>query len=1102
MVLSEEYIFDKLLKNYFQNHNIADIQINSYNQFIEKDLQKIIEEEPKLEINLPTGVVYKVFFQKIVLDKPHTIEENRTVSYITPQEARSRNLTYWGNICVDIKEEFSKNDKVIEINLYKKIIIAKIPIMIHSKKCNLWTKTPRELIKLGECSWDHGGYFIIKGKERVLVAQERAAHNTVYIHVDKKSSKYKYVAEIRSMSEYTGHSVLVKIHISYNGKKIIFSLPYVNQPIPAGIVFKALGFQDEQIINLISPVDPEMHKLIKFLLRDSYFIQTQEEALRYIGKYSLYVITADKKEKYAYQLLSNELLPHLGILISAKERGIFLGRMINKLYKTFLNRRPVDDRDNVSNKRVETSGTLLRELFRTLYKRFIRSLIPYLQKRPDIMLGISRLNSITQGIRHSMSTGTWGVPKNAYTRPGVSQVLSRISFGGFLSHLRRIVIPIGKEGKNMKIRQLHPSQIGFICPCETPEGHMSGIVKNFSLLTKVTTNIPTVHIRAYIENIDEIICINNVCLTDTDCFTVRLNGIILGITKSFEKCLSSLKLIRDLKIIPESVSISFDKIDKEINLFSDDGRLQRVLIPVIDNKSVLSDKDSSNWDELIDKKKIIYRDSYELENSVIAMYEKELISKTAFDFLEIHPSLMLGVMGSMIPYPDHTQSPRNTYQAAMGKQAMGIYSLANNIRSDTVVHELQYPQQPLVRTHASEYMGFDAMPSGINAVVAVMCGAYNQEDSIIMNQSSIERGLFKSWTYRTVTVEEKKMGCGFENIQTPPLNLQLTSRNYQKLDVDGIIKVGSYVKKNDTLVGRIYSRKIKGSNNDEILNTSIYAKKNEVGIIDRIFTSITPDGYKLIKIKIRMLRIPEIGDKFATRAAQKGTIGITYRQEDMPFTKDGITPDIIINSHAFPSRMTINQLIEGIGAKSVVLNPQSKKPRKYCTPFSSYSTNVIEKICNELENIGYERHGNEKMFCGATGEVIDAEIFITPIYYQRLKHLVVEKIHARDHGSMQLLTRQPLEGRSRDGGLRFGEMERDCMISHGCSDLLMDRLYRMSDPYSVPICPKCKQISNSHTECTFCNGDKIIQTNIPYSCKLLTQELNALLIKCQITPSD
>ena len=921
MSISEDKVFS-ILRNYFSDEGFVHMQKQSYEDLINGYLQKIINEDPEIIVTPKKGQKFIAKFKEVNIDKPYIIEEDRTIKYITPNEARLRDIYYDATLCINIETFLIEDGTIIESNIYNKHSICRLPIMIGTSKCNLFNKSKEEKIKAGECMYDEGGYFIIRGKERAIVAQERINYNIIYVFPQKSNGKFKHVAEIRSMSEETGHSILLQAKISNNNKNVFLSLPYIQHEIPAGIVFKALGFLDcEEIKNIISSSCPEMDKIIENIIRDSYSIDSKEKALEYIGQHAMHVIPKDKKATYAEQILDNELLPHLGVLSSSKERAFFLGFMINKLLKTALGLRPTDDRDNISNKRVETTGILIGDIFRSLYKRWLRSLTPYLIKRPDIMVAISRNNTITNGLRHCFATGNWGVNKNTYVRTGVSQILSRLTFGAALSHLRRIIIPIGKEGKNTKIRQLHSTQIGYICPSETPEGHSSGIVKNFALLAKVSSKINTAEIKQLIERICQMEKIEDIDLEEdmSGNYKILINGIWVGITKNLKvlKCLQKYKI---QKIIPNEVSISYDKDDKEILIFSDEGRLLRPLFTVNNNKLNISENDEVNWKQLKKNNKIVYIDSYEAESSVIAMFPKDLKQKIQYDYCEIHPSMILGVCASIIPFPDHTQSPRNTYQAAMGKQALGIYATSNEVRADTVVHLLQYPQKPLVYTEPSDYMGFNDLPSGINAIVAIACyTGFNQEDSIIINKSAIDRGLFRSFLFRTISVNEKKRGNnGFEGICLPKLDIQHKSFNYHHLDENGIVKVGSKLKLGDVIIGKVIT-KVNKNREEEKIDCSVIIKGGDEGIVDKVFMTKTPDGYQLIKVKIRSLRIPEVGDKFASREAQKGTCGMIYRQEDMPFTGCGISPDIIINPHCIPSRMTINQLLECIGAKSGVI---------------------------------------------------------------------------------------------------------------------------------------------------------------------------------------
>ena len=1108
-MVSESFAF-RIMEEYYKKDGVVKLQLDSYNHFIAYGLQSIIDEEPEIIIDISKTIQYRIQFGDVVVDKPYLIESDRTINNITPAGSRLRDLSYDAPVCVNIVEETIENGTVIEKKEHIKVPIARVPIMLRSQKCILHNKSDDRYVSMGECTRDPGGYFIIKGKERVLITQERANYNTVFVFRQKPQSKYDHIAEIRSMSEETGHSIMIQAKILPNGRSVSFSLPYITQEVPAAVVIKALGITDHDAIVKIFDQGSVPKDIINDILQEGYGINTQSQALEYIGKNAMHVIAKDKRETYAKQMLENELFPHMGTITPIMTKALFLGYMVNKLVATHLGIRPDDDRDHVSTKRLEPSGTLIHDIFRSLYKRNNILIKQYLQKRQDILSALSRTNQITNGLRHCFATGNWGVSKQTYVRTGVSQVLARLTFGATISHLRRLVIPVGKEGKNTKIRQLHSSQWGYICPSETPEGQSSGIVKNLGNFTTISVRTPTLLLRNIIENIKDIILVSSINsiddftefdLRDKSTFKIMLNGIWIGITNKSDNVYRALVSKRVSGLIPSSVSISTNQVDRELAIYGDEGRMLRPVFKV--NKSgrlLVNEADGLSWYDLIKKQHIRYIDTYEADNKTIATFPRDLTDKRycyQFDYCEIHPSCILGTMAGMIPFPDHTQSPRNCYQAAMGKQALGIYSYANELRADTIVHQLVCPQKPITRTHASACLGFSEMVSGITAIVAVACySGFNQEDSILLNKAAVDRGLFRSFAFKTIVAEEKKRSANsYENIAIPPVDIRSKSYNYQKLDSSGIIYEGKKVSAGDVVIGKVITKSTKTSGEQRIDN-SIVIKQGEEGVIDKVFITYTPDGYRLVKIKIRNLRIPEIGDKFASRHAQKGTCGMILKTEDMPFTEDGTVPDIIINPHAFPSRMTINYFLEALGSKSAI----HKGIERDCTAFSESSTNIINTLYKELGDLGYTSNGYETMSSGYTGEQLSAKIFVGPVYYQRLKHLVGDKIHARDYGNVQSLTRQPLEGRSRDGGLRFGEMERDCMISHGVSGFLKERLFDMSDAFAVNLCESCGQITTSTKECHCCQHDVVKPTSIPYACKLLFQELSSMGIKIALKP--
>lgn len=1101
-MLSENYRWN-LINEYVKKKTLISHQIDTFDEFINNGISRVIEES---DINVKTkDFSGRYSFSEVYIPNPSIIKEDRSTRVMFPNEARQSDLTYSSPLFVNIKEEIVNDAGETETQIFKRVIIGNIPIMLRSSKCNLTAHSDSERILLGECEKDNGGYFIIKGKERVLIGQLRNVYNQPIVLRQKPNDKFKYVCEVRSMSEETGHSVLIQVKIGQDERQMVFSLPYIKEGINVGIVFKALGFiTDEEIRSVIGYVgnDEKILKYLKYIFRDSYFIKTQDQALEYISQYTIHIVKEDKKLDYTKQVVENELLPHMGIFATLKEKTVFLGHMVNKLLRTCAEIRSEDDRDNYTNKRVEMAGVLCSDLFRTLFKRFVKSIELQLEKKkqlPDILSIISRCNSITTGLRSAFATGSWGISKNNYIRTGVSQVLSRLTFGATLSHLRRIIIPIGREGKNSKIRQIHSSQIMYICPTETPEGQSIGIVMNLAFTTSVTRRISTVLVKDIIENCENLIYINDYN-GDFNVPKVFLNGILMGVTENALGLINELKEFRLNGLLDKEISFTFDKYENEIKIFCDEGRFIRPLLTVNEKNEInMSEKDAIDWDEMVSQQKIQYIDNSEIQGSVVAMTEKDM-SDYKVDFCEINPAVMLGVMASTIPFPDHNQSPRNIYQSSMGKQAIGIHALSHQIRTDTITHVLNYPQRPLVSTVPSQIMGFNDMPSGINAIVAVITHTgFNQEDSVIMNKSSIERGLFVVTSYRTLVEEEKKQGTyNFETICMPPVDKRKRNSNYSFLNENGIVhtRLGNgnvYVSKGDVIIGKILTKSNKNGE-DEIFDCSYVIKSGEEGFVDRVIETVTPNGYKMIKVTIRNQKIPEAGDKCASRSAQKGTIGLVMPQEDMPFTQDGITPDILINSLCLPSRMTVSQLLETVLGKACCMEGTYGD----ATAFSSNSENIADHICDRLEKNGFERTGWEVLYNGMSGLPIKAKIFIGPVFYQRLKHMVSDKIHSRSHGQVTTLTRQPLEGRSREGGLRFGEMERDAMIGHGASRFLKERLFDKSDVYQIYVCDGCGNIATSQKYCKACDSDQISKCNLPYASKLLFQELMAMSIKVSL----
>jgi DNA-directed RNA polymerase II subunit RPB2 len=1139
----------KLIKNRLDAKSLVAHQIDSFNDFLLNGIRDVIDSDNCIQV---THDNYRYFlkFSNVWLGNPVIVEENRSCHLLTPNECRLRDLTYQSPLYVDIIEQIDdKPEKV-----HHRVLIAHIPVMIGSRLCNLWSVADRTVFD--ECKWDNGGYFLIKGKERVLVSQLRGIYNNILTLEEKNYSKNCITSEIRSISTGTAHSVLVSVSMRRDTKDIVCTIPYIKDVVCAGILLKAFNVGAETIEETLFPggirnwvdslirlnnntlrtADSEdsemMCKKIQFhlaqILKKSQRIKTVQDAYYSIGSMSFYSTPSRERANYARQVIEKELFPHLSSSSPQEQKKYIIATMIRRVILARAGLRKCDDRDDFSYKRVDSPGQLFHDLFKTLFKRYTNTILSYVEKkklrRPEAISFMSRLTLITKGILYCLQTGNWGVRKSNYIRQGVSQILSRLSFGATLSHLRRMNIPSAKEGRNSKIRQIHGSQIMFVCPAETPEGQGVGVVLNLALLTTISTDVPTWKILPVIEALISSLTTTSSAPgesrdggpTGNDFpYHIVFNGIMLGKTYQPRKLYQIIAEARVHKQLHLGVSVAVNQWDREVTIRSDQGRLLR---PVLARPLT-----TSNWAEAENRGEIIWIDNAEAECCNFYFDDQEWMEKRGQShfvgsrreqtpdrrlgshgeqfpsYREIHPSLMMGVMGSMIPFPDHSQAPRNAFQASMGKQAISMFSTALHRRVDNTVHVLDYPQKPLVTTQLAQIMGFSDMPSGINAIVAIGCyGGMNQEDSVIVNRGAIERGLFCATTYKTHICEEKKEGT-YHHLQISAIRpeQQRGGFDYSKLDSTGVIRHrhqdgrAMIVEVDTVLIGQLFISTDK-QGNVTTKDCSITATKGDVGIVDRIERSITPDGYRMVKVVVRRMRVPEIGDKLASRAAQKSTIGMVYSQEDMPFTASGIVPDLIINPHAMPSRMTVNQLLETALGKICSIDGRFAD----ASPFQQ--ENVADQISERLKAMGHE-DCTELMYSGFTGKPLEAKIFMGPTYYQRLKHLVSDKIHARAQGRVTTLTRQPPEGRSRNGGLRVGEMETWSLLVHGTSRFLKERMFDSSDPYSATICTNCRYFSTSDSYCRHCNASKNVKLiNIPYSSKLLLQELNAMGIKTEL----
>tara|TARA_B100000795_G_scaffold45214_1_gene29711 strand:+ start:250 stop:3822 length:3573 start_codon:yes stop_codon:yes gene_type:complete len=1152
----------KVIESYFKDKYLTRLvrhQLESYNWFIEKQLfdtvqmfnpVKIHSEKEKEE----TGhycIEIVINFSNLKILRPQIHENNGATKTMFPHEARLRNFTYSSPITLDLNikilRKSGKDFKKIE-TVFKNIPsihVGKIPIMLKSNICILkqFSHYNAEITK--ECNHDPGGYFIISGSEKTILAQERAAENNVMcFNIKKNNNKWSWLAEIKSIPldkciSPKQINITIATRNNGNGHSIDIQIPRIKQPIPIFILFRALGIiSDKEISNyiLLNIHDKELEQML-FSLKASMIIAneytTQEECFNYIVTYVMYTpikMTKEmgemKKREFTKSVLENDLYPHCTTQV---EKVYFLGYMINKLLRTSFGWRKPDDRDSYTNKRLDLAGTLINNLFRNYFNKLVKDMGKQIvreinngswQSTNDIKNIINQTNiykiikstTIENGIKRALATGDFGIKNTNSAKVGVAQVLNRLTYISTLSHLRRINTPIDKSGKLIPPRKLHNTQWGFICPAETPEGQSVGVVKNISYLSHIT-------IKSEIEPILNILKDKVIKLDENSKFEnlfgkvkVFVNGSWIGIAKNPNNLFKKLKFYKYSGIFNIYTSIVFNYKNKEIFICNDAGRLCRPLFKVKNNKLLIDEKTEEyidkncDWDELclnhvLDESIVEYVDSAEQNSALIAIKPSKLKSNKDvyynYTHCEIHPSTIFGILASCIPFPEHNQSPRNTYQCAMGKQAMGTYTTNFQHRMDKTAYVQTYTMRPLVDTRIMNIIKLNQIPSGSMVIVAIMTyTGYNQEDSIIFNEGSIERGLFSATIYHTEKDEDKnihgdeEIRCKADKARTKGVKFA----NYDKLNENGIIPENTKIENRDIIIGKVVPIKENRNDPTKLIKYKDFSKiyrTSESCFVDKNYINRNGDGYTFAKIRTRTYRIPSIGDKFSSRHGQKGTIGLIIPEKDMPFTAQGLKPDIIINPHCIPSRMTMAQLKETLLGK-VLLDLGLFGDG---TSFGEYP---IKEICKNLEKLNYEKHGEEILYNGMTGEQLESNIFIGPVFYQRLKHMTADKVHSRNIGPMVVLTRQPQEGRSRDGGLRFGEMERDCMISHGAAGVVYDRTYSCSDKYEVYVCDLCGLIAIYNDEkhiynCKTCdNFVSFSRVKIPYSCKLLFQELTTM----------
>ncbi len=856
------------------------------------------------------------------------------------------------------------------------------------------------------------------------------------------------------------------------------------------------------------------------------------------------------------------------------KKALYLARMARTVLELHLKVRGEDDKDHYANKRLKLAGDLMEDLFRVAFSLLLKDLKYQLERsfarKKDLRIASAiRPDLLTQRLVHALATGNW-----VGGRAGVSQVLDRTSHMSTISHLRRVTSPLTRSQPHFEARDLHPTQWGRLCPNETPEGQNCGLVKNYALCVDVSEGTDEEEVTLILRdnNTREIgpeVFQEAAAPKGKRAARVYVNGNLIGLHSQPLDLVRDLRERRRTRTLSSTledktyeINVRYDAEMNEVIVHCDAGRLRRPLVVVRNGvpRATRADLDelargTRSFTDLIREGKIEWLDAEEEEDSFIAIepfvlpdrcpkceralsrgdirwvsmgekredalvecgYCKSEFPTPSFitdrhTHLEIDPNLILGVCTGLIPYPEHNSAPRNTMGSGMAKQALGVESVNYRRRPDTRGHLLHYPQAPLLQTQTMRYVHFTERPAGQNFVVAVLSyEGYNMQDALVFSKGAIDRGLGRSSFFRTYRGEERKYPGGQEDrfeIPRPDVAGARVDTAYRNLGEDGLIFPELEVSEGDVLVGKTSPPRFLEEKTDLLTpqkrrETSVTVRFGESGWVDNVILTEGENISKLVKVKVRNQRIPELGDKFASRHGQKGVIGLIVRQEDLPYTGAGLTPDLIINPHAIPSRMTVAHVLEMLGGKVGALEGRF-------IDGTAFSGEREEAIRQSLQRLGFEPSGRETIYDGMNGRRLDAEIFVGVIYYQKLHHMVAGKMHMRSRGPVQILTRQPTEGRSRQGGLRFGEMERDCLIGHGVAMVIKDRLLDESDGTIQYVCgnPECGHIAIPDSRagslrCPSCaNTSSIYPVEMSYSFKLLLEELISLGVVMRLQLED
>jgi DNA-directed RNA polymerase subunit B len=1064
-----------LVKEFLKNHSLVESNIRSFNEFIEIRMQEIVDE---LSERIDSED-FEIKFGKISLDKPNQIEADGSTKLITPAEARIRKLTYSAPINVEISIKYEGQSETAEVSL------GRIPIIVKSNACNLKDLSEDQLIGKYIDPSDPGGYFIVNGNERVIAMAEDLASNQTFI--ENKKGKLT----LRLFSQRGAYKIPVTLVENNDG---ILEVSFSRfRGIPVIVLLKALGLtSDAEIAKLIG----KQNESLIVNLYEFPEIVSSDDALMHIAEQTSLQGTKKEILDRAKQRMDSYFLPHVGLDKNSRlEKAKTLCKFVKQLFIAQENpEKSLTDKDHYGNKRVRLSGDLLSDLFRVNLNIFIREIQHSLQKtikrnRYYSIKTLAKSTLFSHRVESAIATGSW-----IGERTGVTQNMDKTNHFSILSQLQKVVSTLPGEQENFAARTLHPTHFGRFCPIETPEGTEIGLRKNLAMLAQISIR-PKMEEGAILSTFEK----QGLKKDSNEGIDVFYNGRFIGTCNDGKEFANNLKEKRRSSELPMETGINYDTILETVFVSTEIGRVLRPLVVVENGKSKLNEehidlveKGTLTWNDLISQGIIEYLDASEEDNALVALNEEEITEEHTH--FEVDKIAFLGLITSLVPYGNHDQSARLMRGAKTQKQSLGIYAANYPVRIDTNISVLHYPQKPIVRSFV--YDTIRGYPAGQNIVVAIMpYEGYNIEDAVVLNRASVDRGFARSTHIKPYTSVELNYAGGLrDEILVPEKDTAgyRTEEAYNHLEDDGIVYSEADVSQGDVVIGKVSPPKFLSEAREISVQTrkenSVAIKQEENGIVDGVFVTHDKEGNRLVHVRLRDSRVPELGDKFSTPHGQKGVVGLIADEADIPFSASGIKPDLIFNPHGIPSRMTMGYLLELLAGKVAALSGKVGDA-------SSFSGDALDSLENQLKKLGFRFDGKETLYNGITGNKMPAKIYIGNMYYLKLKYMVADKMHARASGKIALLTRQPIEGRSRGGALRLGEMEQQALVGHGASLLLKERY--SSDNVVVHICSKCGSIAvedklRNKLFCGLCNSNEVEPVEMSYAFKLLLEELQGL----------